>query len=93
MNGLENPAEFRTPTCGRPDREAACARATANERPAVVGMDSSTTVKPFRDAGQDLLFLDLTRTADARRVRKWMAAQSPQTVPEMAAGGAERARK
>jgi D-alanyl-D-alanine endopeptidase (penicillin-binding protein 7) len=44
-----------------------------------------------------MVFLDsfgkLTRTADARRMRKWMAAQQPQKVPEMAAGGAELAKK
>ena len=41
-----------TPTCGSPDRAAACARATANDRPALTGIDSSTTVNPFRAAGQ-----------------------------------------
>src|SRR6266513_1960406 len=41
-----------TPTCGSPDRAAALARATANGRPALIGSDSSTTVKPFRAAGQ-----------------------------------------
>jgi D-alanyl-D-alanine endopeptidase (penicillin-binding protein 7) len=44
-----------------------------------------------------MVFLDsfgkLTRTADARRVRRWMSAQQPQKVPEMAAGGAELAKK
>jgi D-alanyl-D-alanine endopeptidase (penicillin-binding protein 7) len=42
-----------------------------------------------------MVFLDsfgkLTRTADARRVRRWMAAQDK--VPEQGAGGAELARK
>jgi serine-type D-Ala-D-Ala endopeptidase (penicillin-binding protein 7) len=44
-----------------------------------------------------MVFLDsfgkLTRTADARRVRRWMAAQPPRKGPEMAAGGAELAKK
>jgi serine-type D-Ala-D-Ala endopeptidase (penicillin-binding protein 7) len=44
-----------------------------------------------------MVFLDsfgkLTRTADARRVRRWLAAQQPQKLPEMAAGGAELAKK
>jgi len=44
-----------------------------------------------------MVFLDsfgkLTRTAEARRVRKWMAAREPQKVPGMAAGGAELAKK
>jgi hypothetical protein len=39
------------PTWGRPDLAAARARATANVRPALIGIDSRTTVKPFR-AGQ-----------------------------------------
>lgn len=44
-----------------------------------------------------MVFLDsfgkLTRTADARRVRRWMAAQQPQKGPPMGAGGAELAKK
>jgi D-alanyl-D-alanine endopeptidase (penicillin-binding protein 7) len=44
-----------------------------------------------------MVFLDsfgkLTRTADARRMRKWMAARAPDKVPERGAGGAELARK
>jgi serine-type D-Ala-D-Ala endopeptidase (penicillin-binding protein 7) len=44
-----------------------------------------------------MVFLDsfgkLTRTADARRMRKWMAARQPDKVPEQMAGGAELAKK
>jgi D-alanyl-D-alanine endopeptidase (penicillin-binding protein 7) len=44
-----------------------------------------------------MVFLDsfgkLTRTADARRMRKWMAARDPDKAPGKMAGGAELARK
>ena len=51
----------------------------------------------IEDRPVTMVFLDsfgkLTRTADARRMRKWMAVHSPEKVPEMAAGGAELAKK
>ena len=51
----------------------------------------------IEDRPVTMVFLDsfgkLTRTADARRMRKWMAAQRPSKLPEMAAGGAELAKK
>src|SRR6266540_5962333 len=40
------------PTWGSPAREAARARASARERPELVGSDSSTTVNPLWPAGQ-----------------------------------------
>lgn len=44
-----------------------------------------------------MVFLDsfgkLTRTADARRVRRWMAAREPEKMPAMAGGGVEVAKK
>jgi hypothetical protein len=40
------------PTLGSPAREAALARASASEWPALVGIDSRTTVKPLWPAGQ-----------------------------------------
>jgi len=44
-----------------------------------------------------MVFLDsfgkLTRTADARRMRKWMAARQPDKLPEQGAGGVELAKK
>src|SRR5438270_6528410 len=51
---LEYRPESSTPPLGRPEREAARARASANERPALVGIDSSTTVNPFCEAGQEV---------------------------------------
>ena len=51
----------------------------------------------IEDRPVTMVFLDsfgkLTRTADARRMRKWMAVHQPEKVPEMAAGGAELAKK
>src|SRR5262252_2210277 len=40
------------PTCGSPAVEAARARARASDRPALVGIDSRTTVNPLWPAGQ-----------------------------------------
>jgi D-alanyl-D-alanine endopeptidase (penicillin-binding protein 7) len=51
----------------------------------------------IEDRPVTMVFLDsfgkLTRTADARRMRKWMVAQPPHKVPEMAAGGVGLAKK
>ena len=51
----------------------------------------------IEDRPVTMVFLDsfgkLTRTADARRMRKWMAARESQKVPSKVAGGAELAKK
>ena len=51
----------------------------------------------IEDRPVTMVFLDsfgkLTRTADARRTRKWMAAREPAKLPERMAGGAELAKK